>query len=142
MSDNHSDALVFFGATGDLAYKKIFPALQAMLKRGHLDAPVIAMARDNWSLDQLRARAHDSLVEHGGLDAEAFAKLSSLLRYVGGDYNDPATFQALRKELNGAQRPAYYLAVPPLLFEKVVEQLVQRGLRSERSRDRGETFRP
>jgi glucose-6-phosphate 1-dehydrogenase len=127
MSDTQSDALVFFGATGDLAYKKIFPALQAMLKRGHLNAPVIAVARDDWSLEKLRARAHDSLVEHGGLDAEAFAKLSSLLRYAGGDYKDPATFQALRKELSGAQRPAYYLAIPPLLFETVVEQLSNAG---------------
>jgi glucose-6-phosphate 1-dehydrogenase len=126
MSDTQSDALVFFGATGDLAYKKIFPALQAMLKRGRLGVPVIAVARDDWSLEKLRARAHDSLVEHGGLDAEAFAKLSSLLRYVGGDYKDPATFQALRKELSGAQRPAY-LAIPPLLFETVVEQLSNAG---------------
>ncbi|MGA3240035.1 MAG: glucose-6-phosphate dehydrogenase [Bryobacteraceae bacterium] len=127
MSDSDSDALVFFGATGDLAYKKIFPALQAMLKRGHLNVPVIGMARDAWGVEQLRARAHDSLVEHGGLDAEAFAKLSSLLRYVGGDYSDPATFQALRKELNGAQRPAHYLAIPPLLFGSVVEQLSSAG---------------
>src|ERR1700722_16387591 len=104
MSDSHSDALVFFGATGDLAYKKIFPALQAMVKRGHLNAPVIGVARDGWSLEQLRSRAHESLKEHGGVDAEAFNKLSGLLRYVGGDYADPATFQALRKEVGGARR--------------------------------------
>src|ERR1700683_3699306 len=127
MGDNYSDALVFFGATGDLAYKKIFPALQAMLKRGHLDAPVIAVAKTPWSLDQLRARVRGSLVEHGGLDPEAFAKLTGLLRYVGGDYKDPATFQALRKALNGAQRPAHYLAIPPLLFGTVVEQLANAG---------------
>ena len=127
MSDSHSDALVFFGATGDLAYKKIFPALQAMVKRGHLNVPVIGVARGSWNLDRLRERAHASLQEHGGVDPEAFAKLSSLLRYVGGDYNDPATFQALRKELNGATRPAYYLAVPPLLFESVIEQLAESG---------------
>jgi glucose-6-phosphate 1-dehydrogenase len=126
MSD-FSDALVFFGATGDLAYKKIFPALQAMVKRGHLHVPVIGVARGSWNLDRLRERAHASLQEHGGVDPEAFAKLSSLLRYVGGDYNDPTTFQALRTELNGAKRPAYYLAVPPLLFESVIEQLAKSG---------------
>ncbi len=95
MSPAHSDALVFFGATGDLAYKKIFPSLQAMLKRGHLDVPVIGVAKAGWGLDQLKARAKDSLEKHGGLDAAAFAKLSGLLRYVDGDYKDPATFQAI-----------------------------------------------
>ena len=99
MNDSHSDELVFFGATGDLAYKKIFPALQAMLKRGHLDVPVIGVAKAGWNIDQLRDRARDSLEKHGGIDAGAFDKLCSLLRYVGGDYNDPATFQSLRKEL-------------------------------------------
>ncbi len=127
MSDSHSDALVFFGATGDLAYKKIFPALQAMLKRGHLDVPVIGVAKAGWNLEQLRARAHDSLEKHGGVDAAAFGKLSGLLRYVDGDYTDPATFQAIRKELKGAQRPAHYLAIPPLLFGTVVEQLAKSG---------------
>jgi glucose-6-phosphate 1-dehydrogenase len=127
MDDSHSDALVFFGATGDLAYKKIFPALQAMIKRGHLDVPVIGVAKDGWDLNRLRARAHDSLQEHGGIDPAAFDKLNGLLRYVDGDYNDPATFQALRKELNGAQRPAFYLAIPPLLFGTVVEQLAKSG---------------
>src|ERR1700739_3352029 len=112
MTSNHpnSDALVFFGATGDLAYKKIFPALQAMVKRGHLDVPVIGVAKGGWNLDRLRARAHDSVQEHGGVDPVPFEKLSSLLRYVDGDYSDPSTFQALRKELNGARRPAFYLA--------------------------------
>src|ERR1700722_12777628 len=105
MSDSHSDALVFFGATGDLAYKKIFPALQAMIKRGHLDAPVIGVAKAGWNLDQLKARAKDSLEKHGGLDAAAFEKLSGLLHYVDGDYSDPATFQTLRKEIGSAQRP-------------------------------------
>src|SRR6266480_2354752 len=123
MSDLHSDALIFFGATGDLAYKKIFPALQAMVKRRHLSVPVIGVARSGWGLDQLKARAKDSIEKHGGLDAAAFEKLSSLLRYVGGDYSDPATFQALRNELGGAQHPAHYLAIPPTLFETVVEQL-------------------
>ena len=123
MRDSHSDALVFFGATGDLAYKKIFPSLQAMLKRGHLNVPVIGVAKAGWNLDQLKDRAKDSLERHGGLDPAAFEKLSGLLRYVDGDYNDPATFQALRRELGSAQRPAHYLAIPPVLFGKVVEQL-------------------
>jgi glucose-6-phosphate 1-dehydrogenase len=127
MSPAHSDALVFFGATGDLAYKKIFPSLQAMLKRGHLDVPVIGVAKAGWGLDQLKARAKDSLEKHGGLDAAAFTKLSSLLRYVDGDYKDPATFQAIKKELGSAQRPAHYLAIPPVLFGLAVEQLGKAG---------------
>ena len=127
MGQPHSDALVFFGATGDLAYKKIFPALQAMVKRGNLNVPVIGVAKAGWNLDQLKARAKDSLEQHGGLDAAAWAKLSSLLRYVDGDYSDPATFVAVRKELGAAKNPAHYLAIPPFMFEKVVEQLVQSG---------------
>jgi glucose-6-phosphate 1-dehydrogenase len=127
MTNSKSDALVFFGATGDLAYKKIFPALQAMVKRGHLDVPVVGVAKAGWNLEQLRARAHDSLERHGGIDAPAFNKLCGLLRYVDGDYNDPATFQAIAKELKEAQRPAHYLAIPPLLFETVVEQLERSG---------------
>ena len=127
MTQNHSDALVFFGATGDLAYKKIFPALQAMLKRGNLDVPVIGVAKAGWNLDELKARAKDSLEKHGGLDPAAFAMFSNLLRYVDGDYNDPATFQAIRQELGSAQRPAHYLAIPPVLFGKVVEQLSKAG---------------
>jgi glucose-6-phosphate 1-dehydrogenase len=127
MSDSHSDALVFFGATGDLAYKKIFPALQAMIKHGHLNVPVIGVAKAGWNLDQLRARAHDSLEKHGGIDSAAFEKLTSLLRYVDGDYNDPGTFQAIRKALGSAQRSAHYLAIPPSLFETVVKQLAKAG---------------
>src|SRR5271156_1740842 len=127
MSDSHSGALVFFGATGDLAYKKIFPALQAMIKRGHLNVPVIGVAKAGWNLEQLRARAHDSLEKHGGVDTAALNTLTGLLRYVDGDYADPATFQAIRKELNGAKRPAFYLAIPPLLFETVVQQLAKSG---------------
>jgi glucose-6-phosphate 1-dehydrogenase len=125
MSEPRSDALVFFGATGDLAYKKIFPSLQAMLKRGHLDVPVIGVAKAGWTLEQLRARAGDSLEKHGGLDESAFDKLSGLLRYVDGDYADAATFEAIRKQLGSAQRPAHYLAIPPLLFGTVVEQLAK-----------------
>src|SRR4051812_8957220 len=93
----HSDALVFFGATGDLAYKKIFPSLQAMIKRGNLNVPVIGVAKQGWTLDQLRERARQSVTEHGGLDEAAFGKLLSLLRYVDGDYGDSATFNELRK---------------------------------------------
>jgi glucose-6-phosphate 1-dehydrogenase len=127
MDVSHSDALVFFGATGDLAYKKIFPALQAMAKRGHLDVPVIGVAKAGWNLNQLRARAHESVEKHGGIDPAAFDKLCGLLRYVDGDYKDPATFQSLRKELGSAQQPAHYLAIPPVLFGTVVEQLAKAG---------------
>jgi glucose-6-phosphate 1-dehydrogenase len=130
----HSDALVFFGATGDLAYKKIFPSLQAMVQRGHLDVPVIGVAKAGWNLDQLKARAKDSLEKHGGLDPQAFEKLSGLLHYVDGDYNDAATFQSIRKELGSAQRPAHYLAIPPVLFGTVVEQLGKSGCAPEGAR--------
>src|SRR5271167_1316053 len=127
MSDLHSDALVFFGATGDLAYKKIFPSLQAMVRRGHLSVPVIGVAKAGWTLDQFKARARDSVEKHGGLDQAAFAKLSTLLRYVDGDYQDLATFAAMRKELGSAQHPAHYLAIPPALFGVVVERLGKSG---------------
>jgi len=123
----HSDALVFFGATGDLAYKKIFPALQAMVKRGNLNVPVVGVAKAGWTLDQFKARALDSLEKHGGVDSEAFQKLSGLLRYVDGDYSDPATFEALGRELKGVRQAAHYLAIPPAMFEQVVEQLVDCG---------------
>jgi glucose-6-phosphate 1-dehydrogenase len=127
MSAFQSDALVFFGATGDLAYKKIFPALQAMVKRGHLNVPVVGVAKAGWNLDQLRARAKDSLEKHGGLDPRAFETLCSLLRYIDGDYKASETFSALRQELKGARHPTYYLAIPPSLFETVVEQLAKSG---------------
>ncbi|MGA9667588.1 MAG: glucose-6-phosphate dehydrogenase [Terracidiphilus sp.] len=125
MKNSHSDALVFFGATGDLAYKKIFPSLQAMVKRGSLSVPVIGVAKAGWNLDQLCARAKDSLEKHGGLDHAAFEKLIGLLRYVDGDYQDPATFSALREQLKDARYPAHYLAIPPVLFETVVKRLHQ-----------------
>src|ERR1700756_4089850 len=125
MTNFRSDALVFFGATGDLAYKKIFPSLQAMVKRGHLNVPVVGVAKAGWNLDKLRAREKDSLQKHGGLDPAALEKLIRLLRYVDGDYQDPSTFIALRKELQDAQRPAHYLAIPPVLFEMVVEHLAE-----------------
>ena len=125
MDQAPSDALVFFGATGDLAYKKIFPSLQAMVKHDRLDVPVIGVAKAGWNLDQLKARARDSVEKHGGVDSAAFEKLLGLLRYVDGDYNDLATFQALRKELGNAAHPAHYLAIPPVMFGPVVEQLTK-----------------
>jgi glucose-6-phosphate 1-dehydrogenase len=125
MSAPRSDALVFFGATGDLAYKKIFPALQAMVKHGHLDVPVIGVAKAGWDLEQFKALARDSLVHHGGVDEAAFAKLSALLRYVDGDYKDSATFQALRRALGDARHPLHYLAIPPSMFATVAEQLAR-----------------
>lgn len=127
MSDTRSDAFVFFGATGDLAYKKIFPSLQAMVKRGSLNVPVIGVARSRWSLDQFRARAYDSIEKHGGVDRAAFDRLWGLLRYVGGDYQDPATFAAIRRELGTSTRPAHYLAIPPVLFGPVVDRLAESG---------------
>jgi len=127
MQDSHSDAFVFFGATGDLAHKKIFPALQAMVRRGHLNVPIIGVARSALNVDELRAQARDSIEQHGRFDRAAFDKLSGLLRYVRGDHNDLSTFAAIRKELNGAQRPAYYLAIPPAMFKGVVAQLGQSG---------------
>jgi glucose-6-phosphate 1-dehydrogenase len=123
-----ADALVFFGATGDLAYKKIFPALQHMIRRGTLDVPVIGVAKSGWTIEQLRARARDSLKEHGGgVDEAAFTRLVQLLRYVDGDYQDPVTFDLLHKALGSATRPTHYLAIPPSLFGMVVEALGHSG---------------
>lgn len=127
MTSMRSDALVFFGATGDLAYKKIFPALQAMVKRGLLDIPVIGVAKADWTTEQLRARAQASLESCGKLDPVAFKELCRLMRYVDGDYNDPVTFQKIRTQLASAERPAHYLAIPPLLFPVVVENLAKSG---------------
>jgi glucose-6-phosphate 1-dehydrogenase len=118
-----SGALVFFGATGDLAYKQIFPALQALARRGVLNVPVIGVAKAGWGVEQLRARARDSLEHHGGVDPGAFDKLASLLRYVDGDYADAGTFAALRRALGSAQRPLHYLAIPPSAFLEVVKGL-------------------
>jgi glucose-6-phosphate 1-dehydrogenase len=123
MSEQRSDALVFFGATGDLAYKKIFPALQAMVQRGNLTVPVVGVAKAGWDLKQFRARARASVEAHGGYDPAAFEQLCKLLRYVDGDYADPGTFEALRRELGDAHHPVHYLAIPPKLFGLVVEQL-------------------
>jgi glucose-6-phosphate 1-dehydrogenase len=122
---------VFFGASGDLAYKEIFPALQGLVQRDRLDVPIIGVARSGWDLERLRQRAHDSVAEHakqhGKVDEEAFAKLSGLLRYIDGDYNDPRTFQRLRKELGDAERPLHYLAIPPSMFATVTEGLAKAG---------------
>ncbi|MFI4888183.1 MAG: glucose-6-phosphate dehydrogenase [Burkholderiales bacterium] len=122
-----SDALVFFGATGDLAQKQIFPALQAMIRHGFLDMPIIGVARSPWSDDQLRARARESLEKHGGVDAKAFAKLSARLQYIDGDYGDASTYEHLRTALGAAARPLHYLAIPPSMFATVIEQLAQSG---------------
>jgi glucose-6-phosphate 1-dehydrogenase len=123
-----SDALVFFGATGDLAYKKIFPALQSAIRHGSLNVPVIAVAKSAWSLDDLKRRAADSLNEFGGgVDPDAFAKLTSLLHYVDGDYRDDDTFRRLRRELGSARRPTHYLSIPPSLFQEVILALGRSG---------------
>jgi glucose-6-phosphate 1-dehydrogenase len=122
-----SDAFVFFGATGDLAYKKIFPSLQALIKRGNLDIPIIGVAREEWSLDQLRERARDSLEHYGGIDSDAFAKLSSLLQYIHGDYRDAATYDRLKQALKAAACPLHYLAIPPAIFSTVLQGLKKSG---------------
>ena len=122
-----SDALVIFGASGDLAYKKIFPALAAMTRRGHLDVPVVGVARSDWTLERFRRRVRESIEQHGRLDETGFAKLAERLRYVRGDYGDPATMDALRKALGSAEHPLYYLALPPSLFETVVKGLSRAG---------------
>ena len=119
-----SDALVFFGATGDLAYKKIFPALQALV-RGGLDIPIIGIARQGWNLDKLRERMRDSLEHNGGVDPAAFEKLSANLQYIDGDYSDPETFTRLKAALKDKTCPLHYLAIPPALFPTVVNGLAQ-----------------
>src|SRR5262245_60613839 len=130
MSEEDTDALVFFGATGDLAYKKIFPALAAMQKRGQRAIPIICVAKSGWNLDQLVARARDSVQKHGVYDAASFDRLAARLRYVDGDYKDAATFRLIKQELGSAKRPAHYLAIPPALFGTVVEQLSASGCTS------------
>ena len=127
MSNRRADALVFFGATGDLAYQQIFPALQALTCRAHLDVPVIGVALPDWTSDQLRARARESIAAHGGVDDQAFAGLSARLQYLGGDYQDPHTFVRLRQMLGAAVRPVFYLAIPPSLFDDVATALKQAG---------------
>jgi glucose-6-phosphate 1-dehydrogenase len=119
--------MVFFGATGNLIYKKIFPALYAMERRGHLQVPVIGVARSDWTIEQFRARARASVEKHGGFDEAVFAKLRERLRYISGDYGAPATHAALRKELGAAAHPLHYLAIPPSVFASVVERLGESG---------------
>jgi glucose-6-phosphate 1-dehydrogenase len=130
MSEEATDALVFFGATGDLAYKKIFPALAAMEKRGRHSVPIICVAKSAWTLDQLVARARDSVQKNGVYDAATFDRLAARLRYVDGDYTDAATFTRIKTELGGARTPAHYLAIPPALFGTVIEQLAASGCTS------------
>ena len=128
-----------FGAAGDFGQQKIFPALRRWCARGHLNVPVIGVAKAGWTLDNLKARAHDSVEKHCGLDQAAFTKLCALLRYVDGDYKDPATFAALRKQLGSAHHPAHYLAIPPVLFGVVVSSWAGRDQR--RARHRRKTVR-
>ena len=125
MTVPRSDAFVFFGASGDLAYKKIFPALYAMTRRGHLDMPVIGVARSEWKLAEFQARARESIEKHvgGPIDEAVFKQLIGRLRYVCGEYSDASTYQAIHKELGDAKRPTHYLAIPPSVFGVVVEGL-------------------
>jgi glucose-6-phosphate 1-dehydrogenase len=137
MTASRSDALVLFGVTGDLAYKMIFPALYAMVKRGALNVPVIGVALPKWSLSRLHKRVTESIEQSGGIDSKrAFRRLLSLLMYVGGDYKDPNTFEAIKEELGSARRPAHYLAIPPSLFE-----MVTWPPRRSSTRSRGRCFR-
>ena len=123
MTQFSCDALVFFGATGDLAHKKIFPALQKLARRGKLEMPVIGVAKSGWQLQQLQERAKDSVEKYGGVDPEGFANLISRLKYIDGDYSDSKTFSQLRQELGPSQHPLHYLAIPPMLFPEVGKQL-------------------
>jgi glucose-6-phosphate 1-dehydrogenase len=134
MDKIQSDAFVFFGATGDLAHKKIFPALYAMVRRGGFHIPIIGMARGGWSLEKLTERARDSVKQDGDYDDQSFAKLAALLRYVDGDYSDPETFSKLKKALGLAKSPIYYLAIPPSMFASVVQGLQKCGCAETNSR--------
>ena len=127
MRPPESNAFVFFGATGDLAYKKIFPALQALIRANVLNMPIIGVAREGWSLERLRQRAADSLSENGGIDAKAFAKLSALIQYCNGDYSDPTTYDRLKTALGDATRPLHYMAIAPSMFGTVVRGLAASG---------------
>jgi len=127
MQPEPSDALVVFGATGDLAFKKIFPTLQNMVKGGRLEVPVVTVGRNPMNADQIRERARESVEAHGALDPQAFPKLAARLSYVGGDYATPALFEDIRKALGDAQRPCYYLAIPPSAFPGLVEGLGRSG---------------
>ena len=130
---NPADALVFFGATGDLAYKKIFPAIQNLIEHNHLEVPIVGVAKSGWGLEDLIARARSSLENHGGIDEAAFARLEKRLRYVDGDYNEASTFEQLREALGSAKRPLHYLAIPPSLFGTVAEHLARAGCADDAS---------
>ena len=127
MTRHKSDALIFFGATGNLARKQIFPALQALIRRGSFDVPIVGVARSPMDIDGFRALARQSLEEHGGLDEAAYAKLASRLRYVSGDYNEPGTFKRIKEAMGEASRPLFYLAIPPDAFATVVKGLAGWG---------------
>jgi glucose-6-phosphate 1-dehydrogenase len=127
MTATRCDAFVFFGATGDLAYKKIFPALQALIRTGDLNVPIVGIARAGWTLDRLREYARDSLEHSGSLDSDAFARLSAQLRYVDGDYADPQTYQCLKQAMGPASRPLHYMAIPPRMFAAVITGLAGVG---------------
>src|SRR5262249_39216040 len=129
MKDNaqHSDAFVLFGATGDLAYKQIFPALQAMVRHGNLDMPVVGVANSPWTVEQLRARARESIEKRGEVDAAAFDKLSEQLEYLEGAYQDGSLSERLHRALGRASRPLHYLAIPPRMFVTVAEGLARSG---------------
>ncbi len=138
-----SDAFVFFGATGDLAYKKIFPALQSMIKHGALDAPIIGVAKSGWTVEQLKERARDSVTKYGGgVDPEAFPKLCELLSYIDGDYKDDKTYAALRAKLGDAQLPTHYLAIPAQHVSGGGERAGRFELCEERAGNPGEALRP
>ena len=128
MANAASDAIVFFGATGDLAYKQVFPALQGLVRDDGVNVPIVGVAKTGWTLEQLQARAKDSLVHHGSYDEGAFGKLLKLLKYVDGDYRDPRTFEQVKRALGSASRPLHYLAIPPSLFAVVAAELAKAGL--------------
>src|SRR3954465_2320435 len=128
MAQPQSDALVVFGVTGDLAYKQIFPALHAMVRHGSLNVPILGAARSGYNLGQLRSRSRRSVEQHGSFDPASFQKLGGLLRFVGGDYEDPGTYQRLKEALAGCERPLYYLAIPPRLFPTVASGLARVGI--------------
>jgi len=127
MNNTDSDAFVFFGATGDLAYKKIFPALNAMVRRDNFAIPIIGMARAGWNLDKLKEHARNSVRQNGDFDAASFEKMAGLLRYVDGDYTDPATYAKLQDAIGAAKKPIHYLAIPPSMFASVVHGLEKAG---------------
>lgn len=123
MNARNADALVLFGATGDLAYKKIYPALQALIRNQGFSLPIVGTARGGKTLVDLRERVESSIAEHGVRDDKATAQLLDLLDYVDGDYADPHTFEELRTALGPSQSPLYYLAIPPDMFATVVRNL-------------------